>query len=835
MKGIRFLSGVASGLLLVGTLPATAQVTSDGTTNTTVNQSGNNFDILNGIQKGNNLFHSFKEFSIPTGGSATFLNSSAIDNIINRVTGGNISIIDGLIKANGSANVFLINPAGIVFGENAKLDIGGSFLATTAESLLFEDGFNYSAINSDQTPLLTISVPVGLQMGQNPAAIQINGTGHELSGGTLTPTTATFGSSGLKVKEGNTLALIGGNIQGTGGVLNAESGKVEVGAIGSNTSALVNLSFEESGWKFDYSNINNFASVRFVDKSLIDISGSNPKGININAEDIQLESGTIVQSNNLGNQQAGDININASGDFTMSQLFPDLSEPRILNFAVAEGNGSNINLTAQNMNFSDASYILASTVGKGEGGTVTMTATEDINLIGSPIRSSSGSSSTLVTTISNATGSSENTGKGGNLIVNAQNLNLVTGGGFLSNTEGLSGGEAGDITINVTDNVYLIGETETFAFISRIRSASFGGGEAGNIEINTGRILLKDGGLIEAANQSIGASGNILLNASESITVEGSYFSPRIQSDILSEIRAGTIKPIPFFQNAFGIGPNPSGDSGSVIINSPAVNVADNAQIIAVNEGTGDGGEVTITGDKLNLANQASILTTTESGTGGVINLNLNEIISLRFQSQINAESLITGNGGNININSPVIAGFENSDIIANAVDGNGGNIDITTQGLFGLKFGEQLTEESDITASSEFGINGIVKINNVNIDPSSGLVELPIQLKDSSQQISQGCSSNTDSTFVATGRGGIPQNPSQYLNSNQTWSDIRDSSISRNQNNRTEEITQISNQSAIVEATHFIRNQKGEIELVAVQNTPFNTKQVSNCSGKDK
>ena len=179
MKGITFLSGLISSFLYLGIfLPAVAQVTSDNTTNTTVNRSGNNFNILNGIQKGNNLFHSFKEFSIPTGGSVTFKNSSAIENIINRVTGGNISNIDGLIKASGNANLFLINPSGIVFGENASLNIGGSFLGSTAESILFEDGFNYSAIVSDQTPLLTVSVPVGLQMGINPGDITLKGNGN---------------------------------------------------------------------------------------------------------------------------------------------------------------------------------------------------------------------------------------------------------------------------------------------------------------------------------------------------------------------------------------------------------------------------------------------------------------------------------------------------------------------------------------------------------------------------------------------------------------------------------------------------------------------------------
>jgi len=166
MKGIAFLSGFISVLITSGViLPASSQLTSDNTTNTTVTSSGNNFNILNGIQKGNNLFHSFKEFYIPTGGSVTFQNSSAIKNIINRVTGGNISNIDGLIKASGNANLFLINPAGIVFSENASLDIGGSFYGTTAESIKFADGVEFSATNTE-SPLLSINVPVGLQMGQ---------------------------------------------------------------------------------------------------------------------------------------------------------------------------------------------------------------------------------------------------------------------------------------------------------------------------------------------------------------------------------------------------------------------------------------------------------------------------------------------------------------------------------------------------------------------------------------------------------------------------------------------------------------------------------------------
>lgn len=163
--------------------------------------------IDGGAVRGTNLYHSFEQFSVSAGSTAHFNNAINIQNIISRVTGNSISNIDGILKANGTANLFLINPNGIVFGSNASLNIGGSFVASTASSLNFADGTKFSATSPQTTPLLTLSVPIGLQFGATAAPIR-NQSQAKPDGAV----NIFRQGVGLQVQQGKTLALIGGDI-----------------------------------------------------------------------------------------------------------------------------------------------------------------------------------------------------------------------------------------------------------------------------------------------------------------------------------------------------------------------------------------------------------------------------------------------------------------------------------------------------------------------------------------------------------------------------------------------------------------------------------------------
>ena len=152
--------------------------------NTSVNFNSTNktYTITGGTQVGANQFHSFQDFSVPTGNTAHFDTAPTTINAIGRVTGSNISNIDGILRTNGTTNLYLVNPNGIVFGANAKLDIAGSFSASTANSIKFSDGSEFNATNPQAPPLLNVNVPLGLQYGNSNAGATISNRGNLSTG-----------------------------------------------------------------------------------------------------------------------------------------------------------------------------------------------------------------------------------------------------------------------------------------------------------------------------------------------------------------------------------------------------------------------------------------------------------------------------------------------------------------------------------------------------------------------------------------------------------------------------------------------------------------------------
>jgi large exoprotein involved in heme utilization and adhesion len=244
------------------------------------------------------------------------------------------------------------------------------------------------------------------------------------------------------------------------------------------------------------------------------------------------------------------------------------------------------------------------------------------------------------------------------------------------------------------------------------------------------------------------------------------------------------------------------------------------------NRGAGQGGDINVIARSIRLDNGAAITAETASGNGGNIGLGARNLIVLRRNSNISTSAGSEGaggDGGNITISTPNLVALENSDITANAFEGRGGRVSITAQGIFGAQSRTEKTAKSDITAISQVGgpeLSGTVELNTPDVDPSSGLIELPQTVVDITGLIDRRCSpAAQESTFIATGRGGLPPSPTEPLNDNAYLVDLVDINSGRQESRRAgeqgrrKESSQITE---IVEAQGWIINEKGQVVLVA-------------------
>jgi filamentous hemagglutinin family protein len=788
-----------SGILFVSVPIAQAQVLPDGTLPTLVSSPNNlDFAIDGGSRSGPNLFHSFSQFSLPTGGTAVFNNSTDIQNIFSRVAGGTASNIDGLIRANGSANLFLLNPSGIVFGPNARLNIGGSFLGTTASHIQFADGVEFSAINP--TPLLTMSVPmvsdrpevIGLQFGQDPGGIAVQGPGHQLlATGPFVPLDRRNNPVGLQVGGDRSLVLMGGEVNLSGGIIAAQGGgHLEIGSV---RDSRVSLMASGLGWVGDYSAVQQFNDIHLAQQSLLDATGSGGS-ISLQGKNISLTEGSAAFIQNFGMIRSGDITIKATGSLNLTGNSSNGRLGSLIRLDnLGRGATGNVNIAAAGIILTEGGIISNRTFSPASSGSINVNVTGSILIDGvapaNPVAASS---------ISTSTFGSKNAG---DVTIVADRLSILNGGSFSSLTVG--SGKAGTVRVNARDLVEVAGNNPLTLTPSTLVSTSFGTGNATDVLINTAKLVVRDGGIIGSSAYVTADAGSVVINASESLDLQG-----RPVGSITASRIASTAEILdPATQAAYGLPPIPQGNAGSLLINTPALRITDGAYITVKNDGPGKAGDLEINSRSIFLQNQAAITASTASGNGGNLRLNVQNSLLIRDGSGISATAAGKGAGGNLSINAPIVLGLGNSDIMASAFQGQGGKITITTQGIFGLKYRDRLTPDNDITASSEFGVSGTVQVNTIGVNPSVGLVTLPVDPVDPSQKIATGCGSTQNSSFIATGRGGTANNPSQTVTFDRTWSDLR--AVAGTETRSTVVGTKL------IEATALSTNAQGQIELI--------------------
>jgi len=689
--------------------------------------------------EGTNLFHSFGNFNVPHNTIANFRNDSglATTNILGRVTGGNVSNIFGSIQTTdfGSANLFLMNPAGFLFGPNATVHIGGMATFTSADYLKLEDGARFNAIPNTTADALLGTSPIATFgfLGSNPGAIQVQG-------------------SHLEVQPEKGISLVGGHITIESGML--DNGTLQRAHL-SAPNGQIQLASTASPGEFDrlllpLSNVNgisfqSFGSTTFAPDSTVNVGGLNTVSIRDNQFVLRVNDAVLTTAVNAGLKDT--ISLNNQSNITSSTS--------------SAGNAGDILLKAGTVNLMH-SNLFTSTEGKGNAGSILLKSTAlqaESSLISSqaiaPLGLSGGNGGTIELTIgqtarlSNTSIDSQTTtnGDAGNIFVTADSLTLATS----------------QLTTGTTPDYLQTG---------------FTGGKAGNIEVNVNSLTMKDGLIVSQSSFSAGSAGTVAIKASESIAVSGTDILPFAVSTLTEGSprfcpgatcgNGGTIAMVSPTIALNGVGLNSTttgmGNAGNILVNAKNLAITNGAQITASAEGpvvTGAGGTVTIQGltspaqSVLINGVDSGIFTKTEgTGVGGTINLSARTltiqnggtvsagtlgiistatggsiIITATDQISMNNGASITAtssnpndfsaggkaNAGNLKINAGRQLDIQNASITTEATHASGGNIDIKANDMIRVV-------NSPISSSVQGGPS--TAGGNITIDPNAVVLQ---------------------------------------------------------------------------------------------------------------
>jgi filamentous hemagglutinin family protein len=738
---------------------------------TQVSGANNNFDITGGLQRGQNLFHSFQDFSVPTSGQANFANPAGNRSIITRVTGNLFSDLNGLVNTNG-ANFFLINPNGIVFGTNAQLNVGKAFVGSTANSIDLVGGgrtITFGTNPSGDRPLLSVAPNVLFDV----ARLNLGGGSGAISNfGTLQTT-----------NNSQYIGLIGGNVTLDGGNIIAPGGRVDIGGLkdaGTITIDPNGLVFSDN--KLARSNvlitnggaitvraiksldtINTFLNNTTSPGSSINISANNIDLLKSARESIDIPGAALsagLEMNSVQTKPGGNINVNATGKI-------NIDNSGIKNNIRDGSSGSigNINIQANTLDVKNNSVVVAGTSGNGNAGDINVKTTGDITISGQDIMSKTLTTSSVSGISSNTYGSGDAgkitidtqgkllllnrgsissdvsdiaVGNSKGIDITARELDIKNNSNILASVSEKAMGNSGDIKIKTTGNINISGyellaNSADLLDLSYVSSNIYGQGDAGKITIDTqGKLSINNTGSISSViyKTGIGNSNGVSVTATElDLTNDSSIRTAAAQiAQVDGKGNAGDIDikttgSISLASSVIDSNTYGQGNAGKITIDTQGKLLVNSSGILsAINDtGVGNSNGINISARSLDLTNSSTITTGT--------------LQTVPVASKGNAGDITIKTTGDITIsgsNSPSIdpKNPQLSQISSSTLGyGDTGKITIDTQGKLSLTNGSGIVSGiNDIGVGNSKGLD--IKANALTIANNSNIFSAAIPTK---------------------------------------------------------------------------------------------------------
>ncbi len=704
-----------------------AQVTLDGSMGTSGALPGPDYDIIHdlGQVRGSNLFHSFGEFNVQTGESATFTGPSSIANILSRVTGGNQSFIDGVLASTiAGVNLYLLNPAGVLFGSNASLNVQGSFHVSTADYLRFSDGVEFHADLSRGSTLTVAPIAAFGFLKGNPAEIS-------------------FDQSSIQVPVDETLSVIGGDINVEGGSLTASSGLINIVSVASQGEVIPNTTGESPELHVD--SFEQLDEVSLARNTLINTSSSegggtvlirggrlimknessiisntfgdvdgNTVGIDVKVSEDFIIDNSVLQAATVGGGRSGDIKIE-------SDSFKVKNRSEILAFTSGQGDSGDISISTKYLEVIDNSELQAATIGEGHSGDIKIESdsfeVKNHSIISAFTWGQRDSGDISINT-KNLEVMDDSTlrvftagsGNSGNVNVEAESVIISDmdsdDGHTVISSESHSVGRGGNIDVNVTGDVFISAAEDATTTFTGIVTLAFETGNAGNLNLDARNISSR--GNADVASRSTGPSdsGSVMVNTKWSL--ELSYGS-RIGSFSVGTGASGnlsiTAKNVVITGVSTSLDPNSSIDftgfttltrdknGGDMYVKADSIHVTDKGSLSAGTLGSGNSGDIVLDLDagSLLVADGGLIISSafsfgnggnieitagdvTVSGAGHFVNLNNNGFTAIGSQTS----GMSVGNAGDIQITAGSFKVLDGAGIRTNTFGrGRGGNIDV--------------------------------------------------------------------------------------------------------------------------------------------------------------